>query len=181
LALQLDQLLPQWLGLPLPLPRLPNALYDLGAVLGLRYKLGILITVLMSSITLALVVLLLMLVARVVIRPAWLAIATAWIALTSTQALAAGPDTAIPWAVAGLLVLAVLLLLTRAGLVAVISALFVLGLLLVSPLTANFRAWYAPASTLGIVLAAGWLLYGFTATRAGRPLLWRRLLEGEKR
>jgi hypothetical protein len=72
-----------------------------------------------------------------------------------------------------------MLLLTRAGLVAMISALFVLGLLLVSPLTANLRAWYAPASTLAVVLAASWLLYGFTAMRAGRPMLWGRMLEGK--
>ena len=72
LVVQLDVLLPARLGSLPPLPKLPATLYDLGAVLGLRYKLSILVTALMTSITLALVVLLLMLVLRVRSRvPGW--------------------------------------------------------------------------------------------------------------
>ena len=49
--MQLDILLPSWLGSPPPLPKLPGPLQDLGDVLGLPYKLSILVTALMTSIT----------------------------------------------------------------------------------------------------------------------------------
>ena len=61
LVMQLDVLLPARLGSLPPLPKLPATLCDLGCVLGLRYKLSILVTAPMSSITLALVLPLLML------------------------------------------------------------------------------------------------------------------------
>jgi hypothetical protein len=177
LVLQLDNLLPGWLGLNGPLPRLPNPACDVAALVGLRYKLSVLVTVLISSVTLGLIVLVLMLVVRVVVRRPWPAAAISWLALTTLQAMTAGPDTAFPWLTSGIFVLVAMVLMSRAGLVAVIAAAFFVTLLAASPLTSDFRAWYAPSCMFAVAVAGLLLVYGFFAARAGRPLLWRRLLD----
>ena len=177
LVAQLDVLLPSWLGLPPPLPKLPNAIYDLGALLGLRYKLSILVAALMISITLTLVVLLLMLILRVAMRPPWLATAVSWLLLTVLQTAATGYDASFPWLTSSIVVAISIVLLVRVGMVALIANLFFWFLIINSPITTNFRAWYAPASTFAITLAVILLFYGFFTARAGRPILWHRLFD----
>ena len=71
LVLQVDSLLPQWLGVSEPVLKMPGTGYSLGELLGLRYKLGTVIGVLLSAISLGLVVLLLMLLFRIVLRTPW--------------------------------------------------------------------------------------------------------------
>jgi len=178
LVLELDNLLPGWLGLPRPLPRLPDMAGDAAAMVGMRYKVSALVAVLISSVTLGLIVLLLMLVARVVLRRPWPAAAIAWLGLTSIQAMTAGHDTAFPWMTSGILAGVAMVLMSRAGLVAVIAASFFVTLLATSPLTLDYRAWYAPSCMFAVAVAALLLVYGFFAVSAGRPLLWRRLLDG---
>jgi len=177
LVTQLDILLPSWLGLPPPMPKLPKAIYDLGALLGLRYKLNILVTSLMISITLTLVVLLLMLVLRVAMRPPWLAMTVSWLLLTTLQTAATGYDAYLPWLTSSIMVAIAIALLVRVGLIALITNLFFWFLIINSPITTNFRAWYAPASTFAISLAVMLLFYGFFTARAGRPILWHRLFD----
>ena len=175
--LQVDNLLPAWLGWQRPLPRLPNAAWDAAVLSGMRYKLSFLVTVLVSSVTLGLIVLLLMLVVRVVVRRPWVAAAISWLGLTGVQALAAGHDTAFPWITSGILVLVAMLLMSRAGLLAVIAAAFFLTLLATSPLTADLHAWYAPSCVFAVAVAGTLLVFGFFAACSGRPLLWQRLLD----
>ncbi|MEA3342127.1 MAG: hypothetical protein U9R15_19355, partial [Chloroflexota bacterium] len=68
LVLQFDTLLPIWLQLPRPSPKLPAGGYDLAELLGIRYKLGTVISVLLTSIVFGLAVLFLMSLFRVVLR-----------------------------------------------------------------------------------------------------------------
>ena len=178
LVVQLDILLPSWLGSPPPLPKLPGIVHELGDVLGLQYKLSIAITALMSSITLTLVVLLFMLVMRVMVRPSWLAMAVSWLLLTLLQCTAPTHDVSYPWLTASIVVVVAMALLVRVGLVALIACLFFWFLIINSPVTSNLHAWYAPAGTSATVLAAAVLVYGFFNARAGQPFLWRRLLDG---
>ena len=168
-VLQLDVLLPAWLGLHGPLPRLPNLAGDAAALVGLRYELSVLVTVLLSSITLGLIVLVLMLVVRVAVRRAWPAAAISWLALTAIQALTAGPDTAFSWITGGIVALVAILLMSRAGLVAVIASAFFATLLAASPLTSNFRAWYAPLCMFAVAVAGLLLVYGFSARVPAGP------------
>jgi serine/threonine-protein kinase len=176
-VLQLDNLLPGWLGGDRPLPLLPNAACELGALVGVRYKLGVLVALFIGSITLGLIVLLLMLLVRVAVRRPWPAAVISWLALTALQALTAGLDTAWPWLTSGIVALVVVALMARAGLVALIATAFVLALLRTSPLTADFRAWYAPACVFALTATASLLVCGFVAMQAGRPSVWRRLLD----
>jgi serine/threonine protein kinase len=177
LVSQLDILLPSWLGLPPPLPKLPKGIYDLGALLGLRYKLSILVTALMTSITLALVILLLMLVLRVAMRPPWLAMAVSWLLLTTLQRAATGYDASFPWLTSSIMVAIAMALLMRVGLVALVTNLFFWFLIINSPITSNLRAWYAPSSTFTIAIAVALLAFGYFVARAGRIIFWHRLLD----
>jgi serine/threonine protein kinase len=177
LLMELDVLLPAWLGAPAPLPKLPGALQDLSAVLGLRYKLNIVVSTLMTSITLTLAVLLLMLVLRVLLRRAWLATAVCWLALTVLLAAAGGHDGAYPWLTGSLLAAVVLALLVQAGLLALMVGLFVCWFIINSPMTWNLAAWYAPSSTLTALFVAGLVVYGFVTAWA-RPLIsWQRFVD----
>lgn len=169
LMLQLDVLLPSWLGRPASLPKLPGLPFDLGAVLGLRYKLNVVVVAMMVSITLGLIVLLMMLVLRVAIRHARLALLSAWLLLTVLQTVATGSDVAFPWAVSAISSAVIILLTTRVGLVATFTCLFVWSLLINSPMTSNLQAWYAPSSTLAAGFAAAILLFGVITVRAGHP------------
>jgi hypothetical protein len=70
-----------------------------------------------------------------------------------------------------LLALAMLAVLTRHGLVALIFCLLVRALLLDFPVTWNFSAWYASASLAGIVPTVIVLTVGFYAALGGQSLL----------
>ena len=177
LILQLDILLSTWFGAPPSVPLLPAAMQDLGALLGLRYKLSILVSTLMTGISLSLVVLLLMLIVRVVVRPPWLARALSWILLTACYAVTAGYDVPFPWLVGSLVVAIAMALLVRVGLVALVASLFVWFLIVNSPMTANYHAWYWPASSFAAMLASALLIYGFLTARAGPCIFWGRLLD----
>ena len=132
----------------------------------------------MTSITLALVVLLLMLVLRVALRRSWLASVASWLLLTQLLVAASSYDVSYPWLTSSLVVAVVMVLLVRAGMVALMVSLFFWSLIINSPMTSNFSAWYAPSSTFAVLLAVALLVYGFYVTRA-RPLIpWQQLLDG---
>jgi hypothetical protein len=146
-------------------------------VLGLRYKLSIVVVAIMGSITLGLLVLLLMLVLRVVLRPAWLAMLVSWLLLTVLQVATTGSDVSFPWLITSISSAVVILLLTRVGLVAMIVSLFCSTLLVNSPITAHLRAWYAPSGTSAVAMVVALLVYAVFTVRAGRPIMGdRRLL-----
>jgi serine/threonine-protein kinase len=177
LVMQLDVLLPARFGSPPPLPKLPAALWDLGAELGLRYKLSILVTALMTSITLALVLPLVMLVVRAVIRLPWLAAVVSWLLLGALETFATGQDASFPWLTSLIVTGVALLLLVRLGLVALMATLFVCFLIMSSPITSDLQAWYAPASGFAVLLMVALLVYGFFTARAGQPVFWHRWLD----
>jgi hypothetical protein len=177
LVTQLRSLLPGWLGLPSPLPILPSPVQELGAVLGLRYKLEILTTSLMSSITLALALLLLMLVLRVVLRRPWLASIVSWLLLTLLLVTTSGYAAFHLWAVSSIAAAISIALVVRGGIVALMVGLFFWSLIVNSPMTSNLSAWYAPSSMFAVLLAAALLICGFSVART-RPLIpWQRVLD----
>ena len=60
-------------------------------------------------------------------------------------------------------------LLMRVGIVALVACSFFWFLMVNSPVTSNFQAWYAPAGTCAVVLAAGLLVYGFLMPGQANP------------
>ena len=159
----------------LPVPKLPGAGFDLGELLGLRYKLGTLIGVLLGAVTFGLIVLLLMLLLRVVVRLPWLATLAFCVVLTAALSAASRYDVFLPWATNAVVALAIVLILTRVGLIALIAGWAVRSLLLISPLDKDFGAWYAPAGIFALIVVTSLLAYGFHTALAGRPLLPHRL------
>jgi len=119
----------------------------------------------------ALIWFVLIFILRMVLRRDWLA-AGAFVAIyvllgalasTGSPALAA-LFTAVS---TGLLVFAML----RFGLVALIASFFVMVLLQMFPITADFSAWYAGASLFALLSVAALAALAFRASLAGRRLL----------
>lgn len=170
LLMQLDLLLPSWLGGPAPTPKLPGMFHDLDAVLGLRYKLSIVVAAIMTSITVGLILMLLMLVVRRAIRPAWLAALGSWLLIAVLHLATSGSDVSFPWVLAAIFSAVAMLLYTQVGLVAMLASLFVSSLLVNSPVTTQFGAWYAPSGTFAVAFVLALLVWASVTARAGRPV-----------
>jgi hypothetical protein len=177
LLLQFDSLLSSWLGASVPVLKMPGPGYDIGELLGLRYKLGTVVHILLGAITTGLVFLLIMLLLRVVVRLKWLAAVLFWLLLTAAFTSISAYDTFQPLLTNALLVAAIVLVLTRVGLLAVIVGQFVRMMIMSNPITADLGVWYSPAGVFAVVLVTALLLYGFRTALAGRPILSPRLLE----
>ena len=177
LLLQCDSLASSWLGTSAAVLKMPGPGYDIGELLGLRYKLGTAIDLLLGAITAGLVFLLIMLLLRVVVRLKWLATVLFWLLLTAAFTSISAHDTFLPLPTNALLVAAMVLVLTRVGLLAIIVSHFVRTMILSNPITADLGVWYSPAGVFAVVLVTALLLYGFRTALAGRPILSPRLLE----
>jgi len=168
LVLQFDSLLPGWLGQPQPVPKLPGAGYELGELLGMRYKVGTVIGILLNSVSTGLVLLVWMLILRIALRAPRPAALAFFLTLTTAYAAVSTYDTFLPWATGAVMAAAVMTVLTRVGLVAVIVGQFVSSMLRIHPVTADPTAWYAAAGNFAVVVVALLLCYGFHASRATR-------------
>ena len=176
LVSQIDVLLPTWLGLPEVSPKLPGPGYDLGVLLGMRYKLGTVVGLLLTSIGFGLICLLLMLLVRVAVRVQWVAEVTFCLLLTAAFSTVSSYDTFLPWITNAMIAAGILFTLTRVGLVAAMGALFTRSMIVTSPITSDITAWYAPAGSFAIAVVALLLAAAFFTTLAGRPLFSSRLI-----
>ncbi len=148
----------------MPLPSLSMA--EPPAMLGLRYKVGIVVSVLLSVISLGLVMLLVMLLLRMLTRGTAIASASFAGLLAVIFVTISSTDAALPWATGTLIAVLLTVLLTRVGLVAVVTALAVNSLMMTSPITSDIHAWYAPAGMFSLITVAA--LLGF-ARHSIRP------------
>ena len=95
--MQLDSLVPQWLQWPLPLPKLPQRGYELGELLGVRYKLGVVAGALLAAVATGLALVLVITLLRVVLRNRWLSSLAGWVSFTLYFSAVAMGDTFQPW------------------------------------------------------------------------------------
>ncbi len=167
LVMQLDSLMAIGLGAPDHFPKLPGSGFDLGELLGLRYRVGTLTGLLLRAISMGLILMLLMLIARILIRIPWISALAFWLVLTAAVAWVLLYDAYAPWATGGLIALGFYLVLTRVGLVAMITGHFVECLISITPITIDFDAWYAPSSNATLVMIAALLIYGFSIAVRG--------------
>ena len=77
-------------------------------------------------------------------------------------------DMFLPWITNAVLAACMVFVLTRIGLLALITGLFVRSLINANPITSDFEAWYAPAAEFTVVLIVALTLYGFQTALAGR-------------
>jgi predicted Ser/Thr protein kinase len=163
---------PGWLGSPPPRPvAVPNL-----AFLGLRYQLAQLLQIVTKAVLEPMAVLLLLLLLLVLVRKRPIAIIALFVILTvisSLITLQPGGNVYLNTGVHAMLSAALIFVLMRFGLLAVIIAVFYMLLLDAYPITANLQAWYVDGSYFALLVAAGLALYGFYISLAGRGL-WNR-------
>jgi len=150
---------------------MPSVTVYPGCLLGVVGTVAAFLTLIPNCVIQALIWFVLIFILRMVLRRDWLA-AGAFVAIyvllgalasTGSPALAA-LFTAVS---TGLLVFAML----RFGLVALIASFFVMVLLQMFPITADFSAWYAGASLFALLSVAALAALAFRASLAGRRLL----------
>ena len=161
---QINALAPSWLGLGPPSlfgPQRSSFRVPLQTLLGTRYCLGQLFQFHVSAVSGCLFVLLFLFLLRLVLRKQWLAACGYVLIWTPIWSIGVGHPY-VSWFAAGVSCTLVVFLLTRFGLVALISYTCA-RLMLNYPITADLSIWYAGGTTvlpLAVILAlAGWALH----------------------
>jgi serine/threonine-protein kinase len=170
-------LLPPLLGGHLPtVARNSNLLYEHG-LLGLSHFIPLLMNQTASSIMFPFVTVSVLLFLTMLLQRKRLGLAASWLLFYAALSLNFG-DATLPSLLLGTLLPTLMLgVLTRFGLLALISTHFFSHLLPFYPVTTDFSAWYATSFLLQLFLMAVLLLYGFYTSLAGQPLFRGRFLE----
>jgi hypothetical protein len=142
---------------------------ELGRLVGFGHLIGMTALSLRIAISRAILFLMLMLLLRKIIRVPWLA-ALAFVLIAAVYtALNTQAASYSAWLICGLVAVAVAALLVRTGFLAVVVSLFVIRLLLTSPITTDVHAWHAGTGAAALVLIAGLLAFGTYAACKPRP------------
>jgi serine/threonine protein kinase len=160
-----------------PPPR-PAAVSNL-SFLGLRYDLAQLLQILTMAVLVPMAILLLLLLLLVLVRSRRLGVLALFIILTGVSTLITlqpGGNIYVNAAVYGMLTAAIIFVLVRFGLLAVMIAGFYMLLLERFPITANLDAWYVQGSYFALLIAAGLAVFGFSTSLRGRRPRRRSLL-----
>ena len=162
---QIDILIGKAFGAGAIVAKLPSAGYELGELLGLRYKIGTVISEMLWAVTFGMFILLLLLVLRIVFRNGrWGTVAFVAI-VTMVSGYWATIDNSVPWLLGLVMGIAVVMVLMRVGFVALAVGLFVQTLLMANPLTLHWDAWYAPAAIFAGLVPLALACYGAHTAR----------------
>ena len=163
---QLDVLFGKVLGRGTVAAKLPTAGYELGELLGLRYKIGTVISQMLWAVSFGMFVLLLLLTLRIVFRNGrWATVAFVAI-VTFVSGYWATIDNSVPWLLGLVMGVAMVIVLLRVGFVALAVGIFVQTLLLANPITLQWDAWYAPAAIFAGLIPLGLAGYGAYLARS---------------
>jgi hypothetical protein len=159
------QLVPSWLGYPVSVR---GDWFSFETITGIRGFMSTLVGMLISIIFITLLQFFLLFIMRILFRNQKAAI----VACVVVAATMMGGGSLWSFAI-GLLVLSPLwfFILIRFGLLAEVSAGFVVALLNVYPVTLNASAWYSGYGYAAIAIFAVIVLYSFRFSLSGRPLL----------
>lgn len=138
------------------------------AALSARNYIGSLSTQLTSAVSGAVYLILFLFLLRLVLRKDWLAISV-FIAAVTADGVMNRPN---PWLSAFLALLvfpALIFLLRRFGLFAVMVFMTFINLPSVLPVTDDFSLWFSNASVFTLLFLAGLAIYGFRTALAGKP------------
>ena len=134
-----------------------------------------------SSMTTTLCFLFALLLLTMILKKEWLALALAWCLFTFILiALVLGGQAVSSianWYSVGLWVAAMIALLTRCGLLVALVFLICWNLLLYSPITSDFSAWYANGTIFVMSIIAAICGYGFYRSLSGQKVFAGKLLE----
>jgi len=129
-----------------------------------------------AALFIAFITLFLLLLFVSVLRRERLALLAVWVLLTLVNTMLSQASL-IMIPLTALAALLSLLVLYRYGLLAAISALFVVHLWVFYPITTELTAWYARDFTIGLVICVALAVYGFYTSLAGQSWFTGKLLE----
>jgi len=165
-------LVPTFLGQPPPLPDIFN--YG-PALTAFRHAAGFRLGVnAFSAVLYALAFLFILVLLRVVVRKQWLA-ATLWCLILFPPLRPS--DSVIEWVDGAVRAVVLLALLTRCGLLAFATALFVMFTTFEAIFTLDLSAWYAPRGLPVLLVFAALVVHGFRTSLAGKPAFGKALLD----
>ncbi|MDQ1613986.1 MAG: eukaryotic-like serine/threonine-protein kinase [Pyrinomonadaceae bacterium] len=161
---------------PLSLALNSNLLYEHG-LLGLSNFIPLLMNQTAASIMFPFIIVCVLLFFTMLLRRKRLGLAASWLLFYLAINLNFG-DASLPSMVLGALLPTILLgVLTRFGLLALISTHFFTHILPFYPVTTDFSAWHATNYLLQLFVMAVLLLYAFHTSLAGQPIFRGRFLE----
>jgi serine/threonine-protein kinase len=167
--------LPEWFGLP----ALPPLIWGLQGLMGGRWALGSVFSLLLVSLAGALAYTLLVLLMRIIFRKQWIAASVfclIFAGFSIVEFVAYGAQRVTPALVVMSLVIGVItglfmiVLILRFGLLATVGAFFVANVFAYYPITLNPDAPYFATSMLGLLICVGLATYAFYASLGSRSL-----------
>jgi predicted Ser/Thr protein kinase len=168
----LSRLVPQWLG---SAPLEPWMDFPATQLLGVRSFGGGFSNQIFGALIQSFMLLFFLLMLRMILRRDRLAAIAAWLIGASVLSLTHQSLAGVPFAmIAAFLAVAVLY---RYGLLATVSAIFVLHLIIFYPVTSDLSAWYAGDFLLALIVVLALAVYGFYISLAGQPVFRRSLLD----
>ena len=171
LAIMLSQAGVGWIGRPPQLSLSPGVTF-----FGSHLFINKFATQLTAALFIAFITLFLLLLFVLVLRRERLALVAVWILLTAVYTMLAQVSL-VMLLFPALSAFLLLLVLYRYGLLAAISALFLLHLSVFFPMTTELTAWYAMDFTIALVICVALAVYGFYTSLAGQPLFAGKLLQ----
>ncbi|MGH9371528.1 MAG: hypothetical protein ACRD15_08370, partial [Vicinamibacterales bacterium] len=172
---RLEHQLRPLLGFPVLPPQVPSVLW----LEGVRQMLAAVAQLLFSATFNSLWIIFGLVAVNLIVRRVWItaAVMTLFLLVTAAGAIAQAPPvwlgTLIVLGVASSMVLVAL----KFGLLATIVLFFVNFVLGSAVLTLHASRWSFPTSAALLLMVAALAVYGFVASRAGEPLLGRRILD----
>jgi serine/threonine-protein kinase len=163
--LYLANLVPQLLGAP---PSIPWFDFPATQLLGIRSFVRGITQQTFGALLQSFILLFFLLLMYIILRRERLAAVVVWLIMTVALTLTHESLYALPFtALAASLVIVVLY---RYGLLALISAIFLLHLMIFFPVTSDFSAWYAADYVLALIISLALAVFGFYTSLAGEPL-----------
>jgi hypothetical protein len=162
---------PTWLGRP---PMTPGPTLDGSILSSFRQAVFRVFVNVFSAVLYGMVFLFLLTLLRMLLRRPWLA-AAVWCVFLSAPF--PGEDPVIGWIGGFLRALVLLAVLVRGGLLALVTALYVMFALAEVPFTLNLSAWYTVHSLPVVVAVVTLAVYGFHTSLGGKPILGGGLLD----
>jgi serine/threonine-protein kinase len=116
---------------------------------------------------------------NLIVRRMWITavVMTLFLLVTSAGNIAESPAVWLALAVNVAVVVAIMFVIMKLGLLATIVMFFVNFILSSAVLTLDTTRWFFPTSATLLLMVASLAAYGFYASRAGEPLLGRRILD----
>jgi serine/threonine protein kinase len=176
IADELTSLLPQLLGQPMrPTIHSPR-LYEHG-LLGARGFVVNFVNELSAAMLFSFIIISLVLFFVMLTRNRKIAFGITWVLFYLVAALQTGIASPFDWLLAAITPTLLLLVLTRYGVLTLVTMMFFVHLTVFFPVTTDLTAWYATAFILELIALAAVALYGFRTSLAGQKLVGAGLFD----